>query len=157
MATFYSDIFPIRTSPVVDLGNRQEGFKITPRVSRTWITYTFVGTEEEGDIIRLFQAKAGDIIIPKYSDIYVTVDPAVTLTLDIGDTDTTLDPSADADRYADGINAAAVGLVSFGTAGVAYANPQRLGMDAWITATLATLSTPAAGGKITFAIDYFAA
>lgn len=160
MPTFYSDLFPSRTSDVVGLQNRKEGFRITPRYSPTFIEYTFVGDEAAGDVIRLWKGNAGDIILPKDAGVWVTVDPAATLTLDVGDLDTTSESpfvASDADRYADGINAAAVGWVSFGTAGAAYANPYRLGEDAWITCTLATLATPAAGGKLKFYIPRIAA
>ena len=153
MATLYSDLYPVRTSPTVGVDQREEGYRITPRYQYTWIEYTFTGTEAQGDKIRLFKANAGTIIIPKYSDVYVITDPAVTLTLDVGDEDTGGSPASDVDRYADGINIAAVGLVSFGTGGVAYAAPRKLTEDCYITATFATLSTPAAGGKIVFAIS----
>jgi len=152
MATYYSDLFPSRLSPNVPIALRKEGFRVTPRYDPTLISYTFQGDEVAGDVIRLVKLNAGDILVVKDGGVWVEVDPAATLTLDIGDLDsgaTSPWVANDADRYADGINAAAVGWVSFGTAGVAYARPFRLQTDAWLTMTLATLATPAAGGIIT--------
>lgn len=157
MATFYSDLFPSRTSPDVGVAQRLEGYKTTPRYSFTNIDITFDGTEAAADVFRLWKAPAGTIIIPQFSGIWTLVDAAVTLTVDVGDLDS-LTPSPlvanDADRYADGIDCGAVGYDSFGTSGVAYAAPYKLLEDAWITATLATLSTPADGGLLRFGIAF---
>lgn len=153
MPTFYSDIFPLRTSGASNLAERVEGYLLTPRYGPIFVDYTFVGDEAAGDVIRLCKLNQGDTIIAKDACVFVTVDAAGTLTLDVGDLDTgTPSPlvASDADRYADGINAAAVGLVSFGTAGVAYAAPYKVTEDCWLTCTLATLATPVAGGKLRF-------
>jgi hypothetical protein len=157
MATLYSDLFPTRTSDIIGLQSRQEGYKTTPRYSFTNIDYTFVGTEAADDVVRLWKFPKGTIIIPQFSGLWTLVDAATTLTVDIGDLDT-LTPSplvaSDADRYADGVDCGAVGYDSFGTAGVAYAAPYKLLEDCYVTMTFATLATPVAGGLIRVGIAY---
>jgi hypothetical protein len=162
MATKYSDLFPSKASPVVGLAQRKEGFRTTPRVSITTIEYTFDGTEVAGDVIRLWLAPQGTIILPHLSGIQVQVDAAATLTIDVGDEDTTgVGAAADPDRYSDGVDAGAVGWKPFAggvAAGVFYRINGQVGQaGAYVDATLVTLATPAVGGKLVFSIAYLGA
>lgn len=138
------------------LADRNEGALDTGRMLVAKATYTFLGTEAALENVRLFKLAKGDTIIPQLSYIFITVDAATTLTIDIGDTDS-LAPSplvdSDADRYADGIDCGAVGVDVFAS-GVAASAPYTLNEDAWITATFATLATPVAGGKMTVKVVY---
>lgn len=154
MATFYSDQYPTRLPPasVVD-GSRYLG-----NLKRAEASYTMVGTEAAADVVKLFFAKKGTVIIPQLSYVFVETDAAVTLTCDVGDLDTAAadyksHTASDADRYADGVDIGAVGVDAFAS-GAAATTRHVLQEDCWITATFATLSTPAAGGLIRWEIVY---
>lgn len=152
MATLYSDLFPAGAVP--NGAQLPDAGPIEAKVHCTKVRYTFTGTEAAADVIRLFELPAGAVILPTPSEIQVIVDASGTLTLDVGDEDT-LAPTplidSDADRYADGISASAVGRTAFAN-GVAALALYELQEQCWITATFATLSTPIDGGIIDFII-----
>lgn len=152
--TFYSDLFPAGTAP--NGAQLPDAGPIEAKVHCTKVRYTFTGTEAQGDKIRLFELPAGAVVLPTPSEVQVIVDSGGVLTLDIGDEDT-LAPTplvdSDADRYADGINAASVGRVAFAN-GVAALALYTLQEQCWITCTFATLTTPLDGGILDFIVWY---
>lgn len=101
-----------------------------------------------GNVINLVQLPPGCIVLPELSTVLVTgAATAGALTLDVGD-------SVDPDRYADGINAAAVGSVPF-TSVVSTTVPAALKTrhkveDATriVTLTLATLTGSRSAGEL---------
>lgn len=153
MATLYSDLFPTGAQPPNGAQLPDAG-PIEGKVRCTKVRYTFTGDEAAADVIRLFELPAGATILPKLSSTQVIVDAASALTLDVGDEDT-LAPSplvdSDADRYSDGVDNGAVGDKPFAS-GVAATALYTLNEQCWITSTLATLTTPVAGGIIDFII-----
>ena len=109
---------------------------------------TITTDETATSTINLIELPSGSIVLPELCQILVTDDFAdAAATIDIGD-------SGDADRYADGVDCAAVGIKYFltpafplgfgtrvGTAPTASATqPGNL-----VTATIASNATPAAG------------
>lgn len=136
--------------------------------------YEFDGTEEQGDrlILGLGSGNAkfpkGTEVLAALGELFVETDCAATLTVDVGDLDSAAASAAypngtayavahianDADRYADGVDCGAVGRDAFAS-GVAIAIPHKLQEDAFLTATFATLSTPADGGILRIRIPYF--
>lgn len=136
--------------------------------------YEFSGSEVALDIIRLpfggptGKWPKGTEVFPQLCYAYVETDCATTLTLDVGDLDTAAASAAypdgtayavahiasDADRYCDGIDCGAVGVDAFAS-GVAAAIPHVLQEACYLTATLATLVTPAAAGVLRIRIAYF--
>lgn len=143
-----------------------------PRVAE--YLYQFDGTEEAADIIRLpFNGPNGKwpkgiVVDPNRSEVFVESDAMVSGTLDVGDLDTKADEAAypngdaydvqhvnsDADRYADGLDIGAVGRDAFAD-GVAASIPHELQEACFLTATLATLSTPSATGVLRIRVAYF--
>lgn len=136
--------------------------------------YQFTGFEAAADIIRLaFGAHnapwpKGTEVFPQLSYSYVETDALASGTLDVGDLDTAAASAAyangdayavahiasDADRYADGLDIGAVGVDVFAT-GVAAAIPHKLQEACYLTATFATLVTPASAGVLRIRVAYF--
>lgn len=159
MATLYSDLFPSRTAEAVQLSKRLEGFRTTPRTSFTQIPFTVAGTEASGDIVRLWKAPAGTIILPHLCVVQAQVDVATTaFTVDIGDEDVAgVGAAAVVNRYTASLALAAPGAYAFGSAAAAGLIWYRLGADAYITCKLTTVTLPLAGGKLVFGICYIGA
>ncbi len=113
------------------------------------------GAEAAADVIRLIKVPAGCVVIPRLSGTYTrTGGIAVTATITIGDDGGGANPgfvTADDDRYSTALNVAAAGADAF-TGGVAEQTPFTTTAQTWLTATLATLSTPTAGGILQFFI-----
>lgn len=137
------------------LGNR-----IAPRLlnSKTFfadLLYTMLGTEAQGDFINLLKLPEGAVIDPTLSSV-VSDGIATTATLDIGDDDVLgVGTTADADRYADGLDVAAAGIDLFSAnACAARLTPYALGADSLIICEFKTLVTPVAGKKLLFRIAY---
>jgi hypothetical protein len=168
-ATLYTDNNPVPVRP----GTTPDASTSMQRILKfAEFVYTFTGDEEALDVIQLGASKfpKGTTVVPALSESFVETDCAVTLTLDVGDLDTAAASAvhydgtayavahvaSDADRYCDGIDAGAVGRDAFAN-GVAAAIPHALQEDAYLTCTLATLSTPAAGGKLRLRIAYLEA
>lgn len=136
--------------------SRPTGNTFQRHMKTALVRYTSKGTEAGGDRIFLFQLKKGSTIIPQKCAARVLVDIAAALTLDVGDTDTEAPTpliDSDADRYCDGVDIGAVGYDAFAN-GVAANALYSLRSDCWITATLATVTTPAEGGVIELEICY---
>jgi hypothetical protein len=141
-----------KTTGSIDIAKRVNEKILTPRINFAIVTYTMLGTEAAGEIIKLMLGMQGMTILPLQS--YITSDGiAATATIDVGDTD----PTADADRYCDGADVAAANtrpLFSATGTPVAAIVPYTLAQNAWIQATFATLATPVAGKKLRFVIAY---
>jgi hypothetical protein len=109
---------------------------------------TITTDETAGSTIKLVELPPGSVVLPELCQILVTDDFAdAAATIDIGD-------SGDADRYADGVDCAAVGIKYFLTPAFPAGFATRKGTDAVasatqpgnvILATIATNATPAAG------------
>jgi hypothetical protein len=154
MATFYvteNQVSGDRTTRSTALSTRHDGFKETGQMLFAEANILLDGTEAAADLFRLFELDAGTQIFPQLSYIFTTVATATTATLDIGDQDT----AVVADRYTNGTNIAATGTDVF-TLGAAALVPYTLLTRSWITATLATLLTPVAGGAIKIRVAYIA-
>jgi hypothetical protein len=102
--------------------------------------YSFVGTEAAAEKVKLFDLPAGARVVPELSRVRRRVDPATTLTVDIG----TL---ANPDLYCDGLDAGAVGTGEF-TSGLQLTAPETLTAKTTVYMTFATLATPSATGEI---------
>jgi hypothetical protein len=106
------------------------------------------------DVITLIELPTGAIVLPELSKVIVTDDATSgALTLDIGD-------ATDVDRYADGINAASAGEISF-TSVASTTVPDGLHNRHKLTAdtnilqvTLATFTATIEAGEIIFVIAY---
>ena len=137
--------------------------------------YQFTGAEAAADIIRLpFNGPAGkwpkgiEVEPNAISAAFVETDALASGTLDVGDLDTAAASAAypngdayavahvasDADRYADGLDIGAVGRDAFAS-GVAAAIPHILQEACYLTATFATLVTPAAAGVLRIKVAYY--
>lgn len=153
MATYYTTENQLsaasRDTLDLSIGNRIIGTKQTGVLRYAEANILFDGTEAAADVFRLFKLEAGAIVIPQLSYIYVTVDAAATLTLDVGH----LDSTTNADEFADGVDIGATGVDVFAT-GAATTVPYTLLTNCWITATLATCSTPIAAGAIKIIVAY---
>jgi hypothetical protein len=146
MATFKSDEIANLdvTTKAVNLHQRVAGPSLFPRKRTIISTYTMVGTEAQNDVVCLAPLYQGETVLSHQS--LVTSDGiATTATVDIGDDD----PTADPDRYADGINVAAAGYDLFNANSAAAATaPRAVGTDCWLKLLFATLVTPVAGKKL---------
>lgn len=162
MATKYSDPFADLTADATGetenfrVENYPSGNRFQRHVKVALIPYTFKGDEAAGDVIKLFKLKKGCTIRTQTSGIFTLVDAGAAMTIDVGDEDTLAQTplvDSDADRYCDGVDCGAVGYDAFAN-GVAATQRHTLGSDCWITATIATLSTPSDVGYLIFEIEY---
>jgi hypothetical protein len=152
MATFYSDIGTKQNA--TSLGGNQVSAAILNREIKYFSpTYTMVGTEAANDVIRLGFLKEGAEIVPHLCTVNSDA-VATTATITVGDLDLAgVGAAIDADRYSTALDVAAAGNDTF-TGGVAFTTPYRLGGEAWISFTFATMNTPVAGKKLRFRIAY---
>lgn len=134
---------------VTSLANRLESKNVEYKVKYKKALYTSIATQAANDTINLAIVPAGCVVIPLKSFIIRDGAAAATLTIDVGD-------SGDADRYADGFDAAAAGIGIFTTPAVpdGAINPYTLTADTVIVAKIATIGTPAAGVELEFHIAY---
>lgn len=175
MATLYPYGLTTPVGSAYPSGSSLDARKGTQRILKfAEYEYHFAGTEAAADIINLpfggpnGKWKKGTVVFPQLSYAFIETDGAVTLTLDVGDLDTAAASAAyrngdsyavahiasDADRYCDGIDIGAVGVDVFAN-GVTATIPHELQEDCFLTATFATLSTPAAAGVLRLRIAYF--
>jgi hypothetical protein len=108
------------------------------------------------DVISLLKLPPGAIVLPELSRVLVTDDATSgALTLDIGDV-------VDPDRYADGINAASVGIIEFcsvlsGTVPAALKTRHKVDAAAatdLVTLTLATFGATIEAGELVVVLAY---
>lgn len=134
---------------VTSLASRLESKNVEFTVKYKKASYTSIATQAANDTIKLCIIPAGCRIVPELSFIRRDGAAADALTIDVGDAD-------DADRYADGFNAAAAGSQAFTTPAVpdGAINPYTLTADTVIVAKIATITTPAADVEIEFLIAY---
>lgn len=116
-------------------------------VQYAFVTVEWVGDESAAETVNLVKLPEHAQVMPELSKIIVSTDCAGTLTVDVGDAD-------NGDRYCDGANCAAVGVIEFCSAAIPAGVTTRHDTTASdasgddtrvITATWATLATPAAG------------
>lgn len=153
MATGNSTVYGKQIDPT--MGNRLTPKQLCSKLFFAVIAYTMLGTEAQGDFLNLCKLPQGAEIDPTVST--VTGDGiATTATLDIGDDDVLgVGTTADADRYADGLDVAAAGIDLFSAnACAARLTPYALGADSIIICEFKTLVTPVAGKKLLFRIGY---
>lgn len=125
-----------------------EGRDIGGAVQTALCKCTVTTDETATSVINLVELPTGAIVLPELCQILVTDDWADgAATVDIGD-------SGDPDRYADGVDCAAVGIKYFLTPAFAAGFATRKGTAATatatqpgnlVTATIASNATPAAG------------
>lgn len=104
------------------------------------------------DVISLIKLPPGAIVLPELSKIIVTDDmTSGAMTIDIGD-------AGDADRYCDGANTAAVGVVDFLTPAIPAGFTTRYEIPAGdnqiVTATLATFAATIEAGSFSVIIAF---
>tara|TARA_R110000796_G_scaffold252537_2_gene387467 strand:+ start:10896 stop:11354 length:459 start_codon:yes stop_codon:yes gene_type:complete len=148
MATIYTDL----TRASEDAKDRNEdGDKPFGDLRIARASYTLVDTESVADIIDIVKLPEGSTVIPHLSYV-VLENPGTSLTLDIGDDDATT--AVDPDRYADALDVAAGGAISFGVTGVAADAPYTLQAQSTIQATVMVESTLTAGALVVFYVAY---
>ena len=136
---------------VTSLANRLESKDVEFTVKYKKASYTSIATQAANDTINLAIIPAGCIVLPSLSFIRRNgaAVSAGALTIDVGD-------ASDADRYSDGLDAAAAGVSLFTAPAVpdGAINPYTLTADTVIVAKIATIGTAAAGIAIEFLIAY---
>lgn len=132
-----------------------DGRQLSGAVQYAECDVTWDGDESASETVTLVELPEHAQVLPELSKIIVSTDCAATLTVDVGDAD-------DADRYCDGADCAAVGVIEFTSAAIPAGVTTRHDTTASdasgddtrkIIATWATLATPAAG-QIKFLIAY---
>lgn len=146
MATFNSDVAAKQIDP--HLGNRMDPMRTAANVIHAEALVVIPSGAAAADVFRLIKLPSRAQIIPHLSKIEAE-NPGTLLTLDVGDDD----PTADPDRYADGVAVSAGGSFDF-TGGAAARTPYTLKGESWITATFATVDALTTGQEIRFRIAY---
>lgn len=143
----------LQADPVI--GSRAEGLTASATALFANSTYTMLGTEAAGDFVRICKLPPRAQVDPTLSSV-TSEGVATTLTIDVGDDDDTgVGAVADADRYADGLDAAAAGVDLFSAnACAARLTPYVTSKECWLIAELKTLATPVAGKKLVFRVCY---
>lgn len=108
-------------------------------------TYTFKGTEVQGDVLRVALAPEVTRIHPHLCFVAAETGTAGTLQLTVGDEDP---KGPDAGRYSAAV--APMAANAFVQPADHKVNQHQLSDAAWITATLSTLTAPVAGKKLRF-------
>ncbi len=112
-----------------------------------FVTVEWDGDESAAEVVDLIELPEGAMVFPEHSKVIVSTDCAATLTVDVGD-------ATDPNRYADGVDAGAVGEDSFLAPAIPAAVATKYEVEKedssgndtrLIQATWATLATPAAG------------
>jgi hypothetical protein len=162
MATLYTDRSATQLPAAgADTWSREPGIEATGNVLYMEAIYTLTsGTDEaSGDVIRIAKLPANARLLPELCKI-VRNDPGSAFNIaTIGDEPVVSGAfTGDADRYSTAIDISAAGTSDFAyaaqPAGLAgYTLPA----DAWITATLGTITSPTAGQVIKFLLAYVAA
>jgi hypothetical protein len=161
MATLYTDRSAVQLpAEAADTWTRDPGLVNTGNVLYMEAIYTLTdGTDEtSGDVIRIAKLPAGVRLLPELCKI-VRNDPGTAFNIaTIGDTPVVTGAfTADADRYSTAIDISAAGASDFAysaqPAGLAH---YTLPADAWITATLGTVTSPTAGQVVKFLLAYTA-
>ena len=129
-----------------------EGTQVSGSVHFARVDVVTEADNAASDVITLLELPPGAIVLPELCKIIVTDDmTSGACTIDIGD-------AADPDRYADGANCAAVGVVDFLTsaipAGFTTRYPIPAGDNQLITATFATLAATIEAGAFSVIIGY---
>lgn len=152
MPTFYSNIGTRQNANSL-FGNQVNPAQFSRSIKLLEVVYTFVGTEAANDIVNLAWLPEGSEVVPHLCTVN-SDGVASTATITVGDLDVAgVGTAVDADRYSTALDVAAAGNDAF-TGGVAFTTPYRLGADAWLSATFASMNTPVAGKKLTFRIAY---
>lgn len=134
---------------VTDLASRLESKNVEFTVKYKKASYTSIATQAANDTINLAIIPAGCRVIPELSYARRSKATATALTVDIGD-------SADADRYADGLDIKDAGTSAFTTPAVpdGTLNPFTLTTDTVIFADVKAASAVLDGIAIEFLIAY---
>ena len=134
---------------VTSLANRLESKNVEFTVKYKKASYTSIATQAANDKINLAIIPSGCRVIPELSYARRSAKTATALTVDIGD-------SADADRYADGLDIKDAGTSAFTTTAVpdGTLNPFTLTTDTVIFADVKAASAVLDGIKIEFLIAY---
>jgi hypothetical protein len=152
MATFKSSLVTkqeaARTKPSAGLRDGDEAFGILMLATAS-VVITGIAANDIIEIIPPELVPVGAVVVPQLCSV-MSNDPGTTLTLDIGD-------AVDPDRYGDGLNLNAGGLVNFCSAlptpdGVH--NPFRLTEQAVIQALVVAANAITGGTILTFIIAY---
>jgi hypothetical protein len=152
--TLYTDGGLVQTAPTLqnrnDTGSEGENLCIASN------TYTFTGTEVAGAVIGIIQLPVGCVVKPHLCRIKGN-GPAVTATGSLGDSGA----NSSATQYGSAVAVSSATLDITPTGGAALPKGWDLQADAtlgtgmaWITFTLATLSTPTAGKILVFDIVF---
>ncbi len=149
MATIYSDI---GTRQLDTKNKRQPGGLVSGNVCMAIATVTLTAAMAAADILRLVKLPPGVIPLPHLSKV-IAQDPGTALIFTIGDDL----PTADPDKYSAALDISAGGKFDFVEGAVVGAlTPVALTDEAWITATLGTVTALTVGNKVVFYIAYSA-
>ncbi len=155
MATLYTNLASQQLPSAPGSTNRSSTLEATPKNRTLTPFYTMTGAEAASDTIRIAKVPAGVIVLPTLSSTATRAGGlATTMTITVGDDGGGSNDGAvtlDVDRYSTALNVAAAGADAF-TGGIAAEAPFTTTAETWITATIATLATPTAGGILQFFI-----
>lgn len=120
------------------------------------VAYTLLGTEAATDTLQILRLPKGFTLDCAKSSVTLA-DPGTTLTIDLGDTDTSgVGAAADPDRYADALvlsSGGNVGLASaLATFGAAATVPYKTGSECDLVVTIDSANTLTASAKVIFHI-----
>lgn len=162
MATLYTDKSALQLpAPGADTWTRDPGVEVSGNVLYMEAIYTLTaGTDEtSGDIIRIAKLPANCRLLPEFCKM-VRNDPGTAFNIaKIGDEPVVAGAfTGDDDRYSTAVDLSAAGTSDFAYAAQAAGLAgYTLPADAWIIATLGTVTAPTAGQVIKFLLAYAAA
>lgn len=150
MATqLYTDVAGNSGQSGNSLSSRQASDVVAGVVLLATATYTFTGDEAATNVINIVELPAGAVVIPHLSRVTGSASIATTLTVSIGNSDGT--PVATKFSSALDMKSSFDAVLTGGTASL---TPYTLTAQSFITATLATASTPTADKVLVFRIAY---
>ncbi len=155
MASLYTDIGAVQAGGVNVLADLVDPNLSAARLKLITATYTMTGDEIANDVIYIAKIPSGSLVDTPAGNV-ATAGCASTCTITVGDTDTvaaTVTP--DAARYSSTLTiGAGNSTVGFPFTGGTTLNAPAKVTDDWvfITAKLATLTTPTEGATIVFRI-----
>lgn len=143
MATFYAGGQSALSGQNKRLSGNQAGRPMCEAV----LSYTFDGTEVEGDVINIIQLPKGARVLERLSFVKTSGTLAAATELDVGDDD---GAAGDPNRYGTLLDVNAAGSVALDET-----PDYTLTEQSWVNATLTTFTTPAATGEsLTFYLHY---
>jgi hypothetical protein len=160
MATLYTDRSNLQLPAAgADTWTRDKGVDVTGNILHQEARYTATGATATSDVIRLCKLPANTVLLPEQCKIIREAMGSAFNIASIGDEPVVTGAfTGSATRYSTAVNITAAGTSDFAFAAQPAAlNEFILPADAWITATLGTVTTPTAGKIAKFSLAYKAA